>query len=207
MPKKYTLHYFNAKGAAEFIRYMFAFKDVHFKDKRYENETWIEAKPKMPFGQVPVLTIDNDVTLCQSKTIGRYIANELGLAGRNNLERAKADEFVDQMSDAHSEIAKMYFAKDDPEKVKEIFKDLTTKILDPKLRPLEDMLKTSKTDFIIGNDLTWADFYVASFISLWKIFNLGDFLQQYPNLLKVQETVEKLPEIKRWMRKRPVTEH
>ena len=53
----YKLRYFNIRGRAEFLRYMFAYANQDYTDDRIENEDWPQIKPTMPFGQVPVLEI------------------------------------------------------------------------------------------------------------------------------------------------------
>ena len=43
-----------------------------------------------PCGQIPVLNY-NGVEISQSMAITRFLANEFGLAGKTNLEKARAD--------------------------------------------------------------------------------------------------------------------
>ena len=52
----------------------------------------------MPLGVMPVLEYDGEV-LSQSKTIARFLAKEFGIAGKTNLEQAKADMIVDCVID------------------------------------------------------------------------------------------------------------
>jgi glutathione S-transferase len=52
----------------------------------------------MPFGQMPSLEY-NGSTIVQSLTIARFVARENGLAGKDNLEAAMADMYVDCVSD------------------------------------------------------------------------------------------------------------
>ncbi len=51
-----------------------------------------------PCGQVPVLNY-NGVEISQSIAIARFLANEFGLAGKTNLEKARADMIVDCVGD------------------------------------------------------------------------------------------------------------
>ena len=44
--------------------------------------------------------------LCQSISIARFLAGEFGLAGRNNVEKAQADEIVDAVSDLQDAMIK-----------------------------------------------------------------------------------------------------
>ena len=62
-------------------------------------EVWKKMKPTMPWGQLPCLTWNGE-RLCQSMTICRFLAREMGIAGRNSLEMAQVDEIVDVIQDA-----------------------------------------------------------------------------------------------------------
>ena len=53
---------------------------------------------EMPLGVMPVLEYDGEV-LSQSKTIARFLAKEFGIAGKTNMEQAKADLIVDCVTD------------------------------------------------------------------------------------------------------------
>lgn len=48
--------------------------------------------------QVPVLEVDG-VALGQSHTIGRYLARKFNIAGRDDMEEAQADMYVDHVYD------------------------------------------------------------------------------------------------------------
>ena len=51
-----------------------------------------------PLGTLPILEY-GDKKLCQSITIARFLANEFGIAGKNNMEKAEADMVVDTIVD------------------------------------------------------------------------------------------------------------
>lgn len=55
----YRLIYFNARGSAELIRYIFAYAGKSYKDLRFEKEDWPKFKPYTPFRNVPVLEISD----------------------------------------------------------------------------------------------------------------------------------------------------
>ena len=52
----------------------------------------------MPINVVPVLEYDGEV-ISQSKTIARFLGKEFGIAGKTNLQQAKADMIVDCVTD------------------------------------------------------------------------------------------------------------
>lgn len=69
----YKLVYFNRRGRAEFIRYLFAAAGQEYEDVRIEKENWPAEKPKAPFGALPYLEVQdgaNSFVLPQSCAIG-----------------------------------------------------------------------------------------------------------------------------------------
>lgn len=96
----YKLYYFNLRGRAELARLLFAHAGVEYEDVRFDRDSeWPTTyKPKMPFGQCPVLEVDGKM-LAQSHTIGRYLARKFGLAGKDEWEQAQADMYADCLMD------------------------------------------------------------------------------------------------------------
>ena len=85
-------------------------------------------KGKLPWGQLPIITY-NGTVLGQSMTQARFLANEYNLAGRNNLEKAQADEIVDTLLDLMGNIPAIMTCKDDDKK-KELVAKLKEKATD-----------------------------------------------------------------------------
>lgn len=52
----------------------------------------------MPFGQVPVLEVDGKL-LAQSGAICRYLALQVGLAGKSEWDQAQVDMYADAVRD------------------------------------------------------------------------------------------------------------
>ena len=74
--QSYQLTYFNAKGRAEVIRWLFAIAGQPYEDKRIEMDKWPAIKSTMPFGAIPILIVtqgSSTFTLSQSLTIGKLI--------------------------------------------------------------------------------------------------------------------------------------
>jgi len=89
------LTYFNGRGRAELIRFILAQADVAYEDVRLTKEEWPRYKELMPFGVIPAWQEEESGLLMgHSISIARYLANKYNLAGRGELEKARADFLV-----------------------------------------------------------------------------------------------------------------
>ncbi|XP_038611198.1 hematopoietic prostaglandin D synthase isoform X2 [Tachyglossus aculeatus] len=84
------LVYFNLRGRAEIIRYLFAYMDLKYEDQRIEPADWPGIKPLLPFGKIPILEVDG-VILHQSLAIARYFAREAGAGIQQAARRQGSD--------------------------------------------------------------------------------------------------------------------
>jgi glutathione S-transferase len=76
------LYYFHIRDRAEIIRLILAAAIRAYKDIRFDFPQWLQYKPKMIIGQIPVLEFADNTQLTQSLTIARYLAHETGLGGK-----------------------------------------------------------------------------------------------------------------------------
>ncbi|KAI4470498.1 glutathione s-transferase [Holotrichia oblita] len=103
MTPHYKLIYFNARGRAEHIRFIFAYAGIEYEDERISREKWPELKKKTPFGLLPVLEIDGK-PVAQSNAIARHLAKQYGLAGKTEWESLQCDVLVDALGDLKQEM-------------------------------------------------------------------------------------------------------
>jgi hypothetical protein len=95
---KLKLYYFNIPGKGEAIRLACAYGEIPLDDFRMHANEFHELKVsgKIPFGQVPALSVDDDTMLFQSAAIMRYVGKLAGLYPTNDdLYAAKIDMAVD----------------------------------------------------------------------------------------------------------------
>jgi glutathione S-transferase len=201
----YKLTYFNGRGRAELIRLVFAVAGVKYEDVRLEREQWPTIKPTTPFGQVPILEVD-DVKLCQSIAIARYLARKFNLAGTTELDQVRVDMVGDCIEDTIKPLPTIFRETDDAKKA-ELVKNFIEEHLPKTFVGLENILKTNDggDGFFVGSALTWADlsFFVAT-ESLERV-GAASVLSNYPKLVALQQRVRTVPQVAEWLAKRPVT--
>ncbi|EEB14151.1 glutathione S-transferase, putative [Pediculus humanus corporis] len=200
MSPKYKLIYFPVTALGEPIRFLLSYGNLEFEDYRFKREDWPKIKPSMPFGKTPVLEIDGKQTH-QSAAICRYLARQLKLTGKDEWDAFNVDMVIDTITDLRQQLAN-YFYDTNP----------TTKA--PKLEPLQketvpyylkrlDKIVEENGGYFVGGQLTWADLYfVAVSDYLQKMAEL-DFFSDYPNLQSLKNKVVNIPQIKKWIEKRP----
>ncbi|KAL6725757.1 hypothetical protein Aduo_007788 [Ancylostoma duodenale] len=200
----YKLTYFNGRGAAEIIRQVFVLAGQEYKDVRLSYGEWPKHKAQMPFGQLPVLEVDGK-QLAKSRTIVRFIARKFGsFAGKSPFEQAVVDSIADQHKDFINEIrpflrVSMGYEQGDVEKLaKEIYLPAREKFFGF----MTKFLRESKSGYLVGDSLTFADLYLAETSSeSAKNFPYDGF----PEVKAHAEKVLSNPALKKWIATRPVT--
>jgi len=198
------LVYFNGPGRGEFSRLILAYAGVDFEDHRIPfpgGEVWAKLKPTLPYNSMPVLYY-NGKEICQSVTIARFLANEFGLAGANNMERAEADEAVDALIDIMNAGYPSFFGRNDPNQGPQLIAKFKP-IQDKGFENLEKRLVARGGQFLAGNKLSWADLKLFDLVHWLGVIGCLD-LDQYPGLKDLARRVGELPNIKAWnMKKNP----
>ncbi|RHY19159.1 hypothetical protein DYB26_007815 [Aphanomyces astaci] len=93
------LTYFNLAGRAELTRLALYIGDIYFEDDRISMQRLKNLKQSLPYGQLPVLMVD-DLVMAQSHPIAKYAGTLAGLYPHNEpldaFKRAvRAKELVD----------------------------------------------------------------------------------------------------------------
>lgn len=200
---QYKLTYFNLRGRGEVARLLFAVAGQKYEDERIEFSKWPEIKASTPFGQMPVLEVDG-VKLCQSKTIGRFLANRFGLAGKTDIEKALADMVVDCIDDTITPSGTIR-RETDKAKQAELREAYTKKTLPENIAKLEKLLTQNKggDGYFVGDSMTWADILWMD-MHTWLVSNgLEPDLSSAPKLKALKERVEQHPKIAEWIKTRP----
>merc|ERR1711872_430681 len=70
------------------------------------------------------------------------------------------------------------------------------------LAKLEDQLINRGGQYFVGNNLTWADFHVYTFLDMIRR-NHSEELDNIPKIKNLMERIEELPNISKWLKSRP----
>jgi len=205
MVHQYKLIYFNGRGRAEPARLIFAYAGVDYNDHRIEGAEWPALKPKTPFGQLPLLDIDNGkVILSQSKAITRYLGNEFNLAPKDNIQAARGDMLIDGYDDVQKHFVP-WIQEKDPAKKKELWQKLETEHIAPFLKLYEKFLAENGTTYFLTNSITWVDLFLFDALHRTKTAS-PQLFNGHPKLSQFVEKISKEPKIHAWLEKRPKTE-
>lgn len=201
----YKLTYFDSRGRAEPIRYIFAQAGVEYEDIRIKGEDFPKLKESTPFGQLPMLEVDGK-KLGGSGPIIRLLAERFGLAGSNDVENAELDSFQDFLNDFSSKVSLFFFEKDEARKA-ELKKDAIENQVPRYLGTIEKYIAANNAPegWIYGKKVTYVDFRIAFSCDLMKQLLGQDIVDAYPLTKKLVASVEALPKIAEWIKKRPVT--
>lgn len=106
------LTYFDADGLAQASRNTLAYGDLDFEDVRVSNEEFDVLETSLPYGQLPVLTVDERTTIAESNAILRYVSKLSRTYPKNPLDAALIDQWTELHSDFRSLLdINMYPAK------------------------------------------------------------------------------------------------
>ncbi|CAI5441898.1 unnamed protein product [Caenorhabditis angaria] len=206
----YKLTYFASRGFAEASRQIFKLAGVEFEDIRiiHGDGTWDELKSKTPFGQIPVLSVDG-FEIPQSSAILRYLARKYGFVGQTPEEEAWVDAIVDQFKDfieAFRQYATANRLNKPAEEIDRVKTEIAIPARDAYFKILNTILERSKSGFLVGNNVTFADLVVVdNLVTLEKngFLNKGE----QPKLDALRQKIHNLPKLKEWIATRPDTQY
>ena len=201
----YKLTYFNGRGRAEIIRFIFAQAGVAYEDNRVAGEDWIKFKPSTPYGSLPVLEVDGKM-LASSGVIARFLGERFGLAGSNDFENAEIASIIDAGGDLSQKLLTAHFEKDETRKA-ELKKEMGEVVFPKFLGIFENLINTNGTPegWIYGSKVTYADLALYNILDWVK--DIPNIFDKYPGIQKMRKSVEELPNVAKWIATRPKTEH
>uniref|UniRef100_H2ZHV1 glutathione transferase n=1 Tax=Ciona savignyi TaxID=51511 RepID=H2ZHV1_CIOSA len=193
----YKLYYFPHMGREEIVRLMFAHANIEYEDIRIPYEEWPAKKLTMPFSQLPIFMIGDDV-ICQSGAIVRFAAKQCGLAGKSDLEAAQADMITECFFDIMMRFP--WTETDETVKVEKM-RQCLYETIPPSLKQIEAMLVKNGGEYFVSQ-LTHADFALLN-AGQYLLENRKDIFDDTPTLLRHFKKIESLPSIANWLKIRP----
>ncbi|KAI0566411.1 Glutathione S-transferase [Gracilaria domingensis] len=195
------LTYFDFEGRGESIRLAFTISGIEFQDDRIVYSSWKDTvKPTMPYGSVPVITIDSEV-MAQSNAILRYVGKLGKLYPTDPLKALQVDEVVDTVNDL---AGVLYGYKGGDE---DVLKGAMTRYAGAMEKRLAMF---GEGPYAVGGQISIADIYVTCFINGTKTgvypFVGPDVFDEYPLLLGIHKAVMELPSVVAWYEKHPMKE-
>lgn len=201
LKKRYKLKliYFEDRGKIDLIKLLLDTTGQSYEDVRINPTEFNQYRGLMPFEQLPVLMIDDELKLSQEITICRFIANNAYLTGANDIESIMCDMVVEQLRECTEFKAKLYHELD-PARRTQLTSKFLTDILPKTLGGIERLISLNKSKYIVGTRLTWAD---LALVNVWEWFE--EFTRQlfvnYPLIKNHNDFIRSLSKVNEWFKK------
>ncbi|KAF6207942.1 hypothetical protein GE061_016391 [Apolygus lucorum] len=204
----YKLIYFDAKGLGEAIRCILSYMGADWEEERiatrFANPSiWKDMKEDVKYGKLPILEVDGKQQMYQSAAICRYLASEAGLLGSNAWENLQIDSIVDSFKDLVIVIQGTLKTQDEAAKTA-LRETVRAESLPYYLNLYEETMKENN-GYLANGKLSWADFYVVGYLESAEAIFGGGIFDKYPNLGALKEKLYNIPNVKKWIDKRPKT--
>jgi len=196
---KFKLVYFDGRGLGEGPRLALALSGAEYEDVRLSDDQFELQKSALPFKQAPVLFV-NDQPIAQSNAIERFVLCHHGHTFKCGLTQARADAFAEAVRDvvvAHNQ------AKSNEEDKKKFYSECVPQ----SLKLLEEYSLKYGKGWVVGDKPSIAD------VKLYYIYERADkkilsehMSKHFPHLASLINKFEQLPNIAKYLAKRPVTE-
>ena len=212
---KITLHYFDARGVAESIRYLLAMAKVPYEDNRFSlafgtpGDFSTIIRPEFDAAKesgalvagcdkVPILEVDG-VKVGQSKACERFVAKKFGFMGSGAMEEFQVDCLCEHIRDIKDTYQK--------EKVKgdEAKEKYFGETLPEFLKKVEKSLGDSKGPWLVGTKVSLADGAYMVFLTEFFDNTEGAKAATPPKIWAAVEAVNAIPAVKAWQEARPKT--
>nr|AKO22177.1 glutathione S-transferases-3 [Dermanyssus gallinae] len=194
------LGYWDIRGLGQSIRYVLAYKEVDFEDKRYscgpapdfDTSQWLDEKFTLglDFPNLPYL-IDGDVKLTQSLAILRYLGRKYDLAGTTCEEKRRVDLAEQQLTDFRAACVRLCYSPTFADE-----RDAYEKKLPDLLKAFSDFL--GERPYFAGEHLTYVDFLAYELFAIHLVFSKASFAD-FKNLTDFVERIEALPTLKKYL--------
>ena len=198
------LVYFKMRALAEAPQLMLHYTGTPYSYEmawEYFGQPWSEVKTSVAYRQLPMLVVDNNIRICQSGAITRFLAQLTGLQPEDPLMRGEVDALYETSQEMFMPLnPTINFA------VGEKFESVNSELLEqihPRLADFERLLN-AKPDipFFFGETPFYCDFGVFHHVNLALFLDEG-LLGAYPRLREFMSTLEGLAGVREYLANRP----
>ncbi|EQC33719.1 hypothetical protein SDRG_08822 [Saprolegnia diclina VS20] len=206
VPQTIKLTYFNLAGRAEIARLAFHIGDVAFEDERISRDAFAALKPSLPFGQLPILTVDGKA-FAQSSAIARFAGARSGLYPTDPIAALQVDEILEHAKDIFDVLVPTLR---EPDKAKRLAmrQELTERKVQPMCAALEARVASTKApigDFVLGHALSLADLELyltrGLFTSGWFEGVPPTLCDDHAAWSRIAAAVAKHPKVQSWQQR------
>ena len=171
-PRSVKVTYFKMAGRAGPVRAALKLANIEYTNEFVDRESMKALKPKLPFGQVPVFEV-NDEMVSQSNAFLRYVGKFSSLYPSDPFKALKVDEILDGVSDSML-LLRPSLIESDPAKKLRLRKELVAKPDGPLFKFLQNMeglvhsnqVKTGQGKFAAGAQLSIADITLFTLLKM-----------------------------------------
>ena len=218
--ESYHVRYFDARGVMETARMCMVLAGKEFTDERWPldfSKPRNQMSPKMAearadgllkanLDRAPVLVVNGEHEIGQSKSIERYLAKRLGLLGRDDIEASRIDAMCEHIRDLKDQYNKAKATPGEQAK-QEALSGFFDAGLPDFLRRMEACVLPTKGAPLVGKALSLAD--VSLFVLLTEYFDnkqgVHAAMAGCPRLQGAVDAVGAHPNIQKYLKERPVT--
>ncbi|XP_027708791.1 glutathione S-transferase-like isoform X3 [Vombatus ursinus] len=147
------------------------------------------------YDQVPMVEMDG-MSIVQTRAILKYIAAKYNLYGKDLKERTIIDMYVEGMRDLNDMI--MLFPFSLPEEKQKILNYILERATQRFFPVYEKALKDHGKNYLVGNQLSWADVQLLEVILMVEELKSG-VLSVFPKVQEFKARVSKLPRIQKFL--------
>uniref|UniRef100_A0AC35GIU0 Glutathione S-transferase n=1 Tax=Panagrolaimus sp. PS1159 TaxID=55785 RepID=A0AC35GIU0_9BILA len=207
MSTQLELKYFDLNGRAGAIRMLLDYLQIPFTDSIIPREKWSLYKASTPFGQVPVLLVENGkFAIPQSTAILRYIATKFGGLAKSPEEQALCDAYAEQIQDFIMAVRPWIWTitRETPneEKEEKYISVLLPAVQESFVPIFERQLRSNESGWLIGDSVTWIDFFLADIVDKLVHRLKPENVSILENLVKHQKKIFSLPNLEERIKQR-----
>ncbi|XP_070274527.1 glutathione S-transferase A1 isoform X1 [Myotis yumanensis] len=198
MAGKPKLHYFNARGRMESIRWLLAAAGVEFEEQFLASPEDLEKlrnDGSLMFQQVPMVEIDG-MKLAQTRAILNYIAAKYNLYGKDIKERALIDMYSEGVADLNEMI--MHLPLCPPHEKDAKMTQIREKTTNRYFPAFEKVLKSHGQHYLVGNRLSRADIHLVELIYYVEEID-PSLMANFPLLKALKTRISNLPPVKKFL--------